>query len=365
MPSSERPSCRRNRWKRSWWVRITSIPFSSQALLGLFIIIVVWVFTIVPQSQPLEGALTASALNFELGAEHTDIKATYGLLAVPIKALTISGLPSGQLLQMPFRDERLNLQNGGVLELTAMGTSPMQFALALQSGIKVENLQPEGSDQLVIDLLPAKGKIRALDQSAISLTPPPPFPSESPSGDETSVYGALQAVFKEPGRTEKVLVAPDSQFSLPLVGATRLRLRMASDNNITVFEPNLSTQNVGFTTSKASLFDQAPIRLSTLRSGTLHLGRQEPLTLRQNQFLRINSPGISELTHLQIENGLITVEVVGETRRISTGLSPSHPTTVLQGTLLSRHLSPEQITSFYGFLAGVMSSLLLMLLKRE
>jgi hypothetical protein len=56
--------------------------------------------------------------------------------------------------------------------------------------------------------------------------------------------------------------------------------------------------------------------------------------------------------------------VVGETARIRSGLSLRHPTTDLQGTLLTRQLSPDQISAFFGFLAGVISSLLT-LLKRE
>jgi hypothetical protein len=59
------------------------------------------------------------------------------------------------------------------------------------------------------------------------------------------------------------------------------------------------------------------------------------------------------------------VEVVGETARIRSGLSLQHPTTDLQGTLLSRQLSPDQISAFFGFLAGVISSLVLSLFKGE
>lgn len=71
------------------------------------------------------------------------------------------------------------------------------------------------------------------------------------------------------------------------------------------------------------------------------------------------------LTSLRTDQDQLALEVVGQTQRIRSGLSLQHPTTVQQGTLLSRLLTPEQISGFFGFLAGVMSSLLLSLLKGD
>ena len=56
---------------------------------------------------------------------------------------------------------------------------------------------------------------------------------------------------------------------------------------------------------------------------------------------------------------------MGETNQIRSGLSQKRPTTVLSGTLLSRHLSPDQISGFFGFLVGVISSLVLTFFKGD
>jgi ankyrin repeat protein len=77
----------------------------------------------------------------------------------------------------------------------------------------------------------------------------------------------------------------------------------------------------------------------------------------------VDEDGVSVITQAAYQ-GQLAVEVVGETARIRSGLSLRHPTTDLQGTLLTRQLSPDQISAFFGFLAGVISSLLT-LLRRE
>ena len=71
------------------------------------------------------------------------------------------------------------------------------------------------------------------------------------------------------------------------------------------------------------------------------------------------------ITSLRADQGQLAVEVVEETARIRSGLSLQQPTPDLKGTLISRHLSPDQISAFFGFLAGVLSSLLLKLFKGE
>ena len=156
-----------------------------------------------------------------------------------------------------------------------------------------------------------------------------------------------------------------AEFPLSLPGAVRLRLQRVEAKSTMVFESNLSVKDVQFRSERSSVFDQSPVSLSTLRSGTLHLGRQEPLTLRPDQFLHLDPPGIGVITSLRAEPGQLAVEVVGATARIRSGLSLQHPTTDLTGTLLSRHLSPDQITGFFGFLAGVISSLVVRLLQGD
>jgi hypothetical protein len=223
----------------------------------------------------------------------------------------------------------------------------------------VENLQLEGKDQLVLDLIPPRPASSAADQAAAELTIVPP------AGPAYGSESALQALYQEPGRPARRLSAPDAQFRLPLAGSTRLRLQRALPDRPVVFERNLPVQEVQFTTERKSLFDQTPITFSTLRSGTLHLGRMEPLSLRADQFLKIEPPGIAVLTSLRAEQRQLAVEVVGETDQIRNGLSQKHPTSVLYGTLLSRHLSPDQISGFFGFLVGVISSLVLTFFKGD
>jgi hypothetical protein len=315
-----------------------------------------------PQPQSLEGAIKATAISFQVANKGPAEAPAQGFLAIPIQALAISGLPEGNSLQVPFRGLPLKFNEGGVLELNSMSSAPMQFALALPAGILVDNLHFEGSDQLIFDLLPASANSDLSDQPEIALTPP--VVAYTTEGEPASTE-PLKAVFKEPGQNDQPLNSPKAQFRLPLNGATRLRLQLEDVKGIIVFEPNLLVQKVLFSIKKRSLFDQTYNRFSTIRSGTLHLGRQEPLTLRLDQFLNIDPPGIGELTDLRAENGLLHVGVVGETSRIRAGLSPGSPSTMLQGTLLSRHLSTTQITGFWGFLAGVISSLFLMLFKAD
>ena len=79
----------------------------------------------------------------------------------------------------------------------------------------------------------------------------------------------------------------------------------------------------------------------------------------------MDPPGITELTDLRRQKGLYSVELVGQTRTLRAGLSPERPTTVVQGNLLRRHFTPEQIGGIYGVLTGAAGSALLVLMKWE
>jgi hypothetical protein len=339
------------------WPQVRPDP---RAVLGLGLCGLAWGVAIAPQRQPLEGALRASALGFVLQPPPEQASGpAQGFLAVSLRSLSIKGLGAGEPLLLPFRGQRLLLDGGRDLSLTAPATEPLELRLALAPGTRVENLQLEGKDQLVLDLIPprAAASASAADQATAGLTIIPPAGPADGSGS------ALQALYQEPGMPARRLSAPEAQFRLPLAGATRLRLQRTVPDRPVVFERNLSVQEVRFTTERQSLFDQSPLTFSTLRSGTLHLGRMEPLNLRADQFLQIEPPGIAVLTSLRSEQNQLAVEVVGETDQIRSGLSQKHPTTVISGTLLSRHLSPDQISGFFGFLVGVISSLVLTFFK--
>lgn len=347
---------------RGWrsLVRWPQVRPDPRAVLGLGLCGLAWGAAIAPQRQPLEGALRLSALGFTFRPqpEQANVPAQ-GFLSHSLKSLTIKGLGSGEPLLLPFRNQRLPLDGGRDLSLIASAAEPLGLRLALAPGTRVENLQLEGKDQLVLDLIPPRASAAAADQAAAELTIIPPAGPAEGSGS------ALQAHYQEPGRPARSLSAPEAQFRLPLAGATRLRLQRALPDQPVVFERNLPVQEVQFTTQRQSLFDQSPISFSTLRSGTLHLGRMEPLNLRADQFLQIEPPGIAVLTSLRSDQNQLAVEVVGETNQIRSGLSQKRPTTVLSGTLLSRHLSPDQISGFFGFLVGVISSLVLTFFKGD
>lgn len=340
------PDAPTRRWR---WPRLEPDP---RAVLGLGLCGLAWGVAVAPNRQPLEGALRLSALSFVLqptaGAASGPAQ---GFLAIPVRSLTIKGLPEGAPLVLPFSGQRLALNGGSGLSLVASAADPLEARIALPPGTRVDNLQPEGKDQLVLDLVPPRSAASAEATAELTIIPP--------AGPAAANTKALQAVFQEPGRPVRRLSPPDTQFRLPLAGATRLRLQWAHPDQPVVFERNLPVGDVQFTTERDSLFDQTPITFSTLRSGTLHLGFQEPLSLRPDQFLQIDPPGIVVLTTLRTDQDQLAVEVVGQTQRIRSGLSLLHPTTVQQGTLLSRLLTPDQISGFFGFLVGVISSLVM------
>ena len=351
-----------------WPLRGLSPHLNPHALLGLVLCGLAWGVAMAPLRQPLEGALRVGALSFVLqGNEGESSGPLQGFLALPLRSLTIKGQGDGAAgppLLVPLSGQRLALTGGSSLILSATAPDSLGMRLALPPGTRIKNLQLEGKDQLVLDLLPPRQRASgqgAPPGAAAELTITPPITEASPAKAPT---GGLQAVFQQPGRTTQQITPPQAEFRLPLAGPTRLRLQRADPISQTVFESNLRVADVQFISEGSSLFDQSPITLSTLRAGTLHLGRQQPLSLRPDQFLRLDPPGIGMITSLRTDQGQLAVEVVGETARIRSGLSLRHPTTDLQGTLLTRQLSPDQISAFFGFLAGVVSSLLT-LLKRE
>ena len=352
-----------------WPLRGLSFHLDPRALLGLGLCGLAWGVAMAPLRQPLEGALRVSALSFVLqGNEGEPNGQLQGFLALPLRSLSIKGQgdgAAGPSLELPLSGQSLALTGGSALILSAAAPDTLGMRIALPPGTRIKNLQLEGKDQLVLDLLPPRQGARgqgAPPGAAAELTITPPIAEASPG---RASAGGLQAVFQQPGSAAKRITPPQAEFRLPLAGPTRLRLQRADPKSQTVFESNLPVGDVQFISEGSSLFDQSPITLSTLRAGTLHLGRQQPLSLRPDQFLRLDPPGIGVITSLRADQGQLAVEVVGETARIRSGLSLEHPTTVLQGTLLSRQLSPDQISGFFGFLAGVISSLVLTLFKGE
>lgn len=346
------------RWNFRSLLRWPHLKADPRAVLGLGLCGLAWGVAVVPNRQPLEGVLKVNGLSFRLQPPPEDASgSSYGFLATSLRSLTIKDLGTGDPWQLPFSGQRLALDGGRELTLAASTVDPMELRIALPPGTRVENLQLEGKDKLIFDLLPPRSASSTQAVMATELTIVPP------GGQAIANNQSLHAIFQEPGRAAQKLNPPQSQFSLPLAGPTRLRLQRAMLESPVVFERNLPVRDVQFTTTRDSLFDQSPITFSTLRSGTLHLGRMEPLNLRADQFLQIESPGINVITSLRSEQEQLALEVVGETDQIRSGLSQRYPTTVLSGTVISRYMSPDQISGFFGFLVGVISSLVLTFFK--
>lgn len=230
-PSPE-PVIQPRRWPR----------FDPRAMLGLGLCGLAWGVAIAPQRQPLEGTLQLSGLSFVLQPPPGETGGpAQGFLAVPLRGLTIKGLAEGAPLVVPFSGQRLALNGGSGLSLTASTADPLEVRIALPPGTRVQSLQPEGKDQLVVDLLPPS---RGGQPVPAELTIIPP------AGVTTANSTAMGAVFQVPGRPEQRISPPDSQFSLPLTGATRLRLQRVNPNRAVVFESNLPVAEVKFTTER-------------------------------------------------------------------------------------------------------------------
>jgi hypothetical protein len=233
------------------------------------------------------------------------------------------------------------------------------LALRLPPGATVANLHADDPQELVLDLRSPARQGAGGEPVDLSLTPP--ALKEGLSGASTG----LQAVFKPPGGPARPLPSPQSTFHLPLRGDARLRLRLVAPE--AVFEPELPVRDVRFTSLKPSFFDpsRSVLQLSHLRDGTMFFGRQEPLVLRASQFLTLAPPGITEFTDLRFQEGMFIVSLKGETSRVGTGLSSRRPTLERHGTLLSRHLAPDQITAFFGVLAGAIGSLVVVFFRAQ
>jgi hypothetical protein len=352
--------------RRRWRWHTPKLHADPRVLAGIGLCSLAFVTAVSPQRQSLEGALRVNGLSFVLKAPEGDSEtASRGFLVVPLRSLTIKELDGGNGLVVPLSGKGLALGGNKSLSLHASWAEPMWLRIALPVGTRIETIQIEGKDEVVLDLLPPPSSDRAGLPAELVIIPP--TRAGTAIGPATT---ALQAVYAVPGRQKERIKTPETEFPLPLTGGTRLRLQRADPSRPLVFERNLRVRDVRFISQTKSLFDQLPVTTSTLQSGTLRLGRQEPLTLQTDQFLQIDPPGIDIITSMRITPeaerkdskkppDLLAVEVIGESTKIRSGLSLDHPTTEVQGTLLSRHLSPDQMSSLFGFLAGVLSSLVL------
>ena len=350
------------------WLRSLAGSFNLWGLGALLLALaVLWLVSSMPLAQTVEGTVETSALSFQLSQPSAGgaVDQPIGLLEVDVRNLVISGLRDGSPALFRLKGTPLRVENGASVEFKPSASETFAVAIQLSPGTRVENLHGEEQQELVVDLRSPTGT-KPSTPGAIDLSITPPAAREESleepaQGESTGSASGLLALHKPASQPERSLSTPNGAFSLVLQGDARLRLQLA--NPSLVFEPNLPVRDVKFSSVKASVFGRGDLLLSNVRKGTLHFGRREPLQLRANQFLQMGAPGILDLMDLRLEQNQLIVSVSGQTNRLSAGLSPERASTELIGTILSRHLSPEQISGFYGFMAGVIGSIVLVFFR--
>lgn len=346
------PSPCRKRLQSAWrWLRNARRDRHWLSLGGLVLCAGVWVVTVMPRTQPLEGTLEATAINFSL----PPALPVEGLpfLGLSLRSLTLSSVEGTEPARIRIGDTNLTLADGDSLTLEAAaprpGKEPVLFAqVRLLAGARVRQLQAVGSGERELSM---------------ELRPPAHDDNQAPVALAITPGQPLRARLSR-GNTQAPSVPP-SEFSPRLRGALVLRLLPLEPDKAVVFEPALPVRDLALEAESPSLFDGSKLIRSSLRQGELHLGLREPLQLRPDQVLTMHPPGVNELTdlRLQAKGSSLVMAVVGESTGISAGLSRKHPTVLVSGTVLSRFLSPEQIAGFYAFLGAMAGAALLVFLK--
>jgi len=370
------------RWRRRRGIRRLAATFNLWALAVLAVaLLVLWLVSAMPLAQTVEGTVETRAISFQLrpSAQDGSAEDVIGFLAETPRELRISALRDGAPVSFPLKGRSVRLEQGRQVAFLSAARETFPVKLLLPPGSRVDNLHGEvttgrgGKQQeLVMDLRapasgsPSSAKGESPKPIELRLTPPAAGESAegSPSrGQRVETRSGLLSVVEAAGEPEQPLATPEGTFSLLLAGDLRLRMTLAAPT--VVFEPDLPVAAVTFSSVKPSSFGRGELLLSNLRQGTLHFGRHESLKLRENQFLTIGPPGLLELTDLRLANNTLVALVSGQTSRLSTGLSPNRASTELKGTLLSRSLSPEQISGVYGFLSGVIGSMVLVFFRAD
>jgi len=373
--------------------RFRRIPVPAIGLAGIGTLVIL---NLIPASQSFEGVIEATSLTFKTagGGEANDrtFLSTYvssislGALDVDSVGLAFPVQLGGDIrkafqkgVALPKLEARpilpIQLSHGANLNLVAPspGTIPIDAKLVLPTGTKVQDLNyDEHTSTLGFEIVPPSGG----ENPTLTITP------QEAVQVEISSAGALPGI-PLPSSGEISFRLDTSEFSVPIKASARLRLKLVTPPGIDLFPHLLKVSEVSFEKETRSSSDQVPISRSTLQGGTIHLGQQEVLTLRPDQLLIINPPGIDELNFLRVtlpQKGesrtakadqsspegpaRLTVGVVGTSHKIAAGLSRKHPTSYREGSLLSRLLNPAQLTAMNGFLGGIASALVLSFFKK-
>jgi hypothetical protein len=368
------------------------LPAIGLAGIGTLVIL-----NLFPASQPFEGVLEATSATFKT-ADGGDVTGRTFLLT-PVSSISLGALDvdsvglalpmqlGGEIrnafqkgVALPTLEARpilpIRLSHGDILSLGApsSGSNAIDAKLDLPTGTKVQDLTyDEHTSTLDFGIVPLSDG----EKPTLTITPQEPVQVEIPAG-------ALPGIpLPSPGEVSFRL--DTSEFSVPINAPARIRLKLATPPGIDLFPQRLKVSEVSFENEPRSSSDEGRIPpRSTLQGGTLHLGKQEVLTLRPDQSLIIQPPGIEEFSFLRVslpqkgENptakadqsspkgpGRLSVGVVGTSHSIAAGLSQRHPTSYREGSLLSRLLNPAQLTAVNGFLGGIASALVLSFFKEE
>jgi hypothetical protein len=374
--------------------RFRRIPLPAIGLAGIGTLVIL---NLIPAFQPFEGVLEATSLTFKTagGSEAND----RSFLATQVSEISLGGLDvdgvggafpaqlggeirgaSQQGVALPQLEARPSLQlqlgDGAKLRLgaPASGSAPIDLRLKLPAGTKVRDLTyDENTSTLAFGIVPPSGG----DKPTLQITP------REAVQVKISSDRALPGI-RLPSSGEVRFRLDTSEFSVPIKAPARLTLKLAAPPGIDLFPQRLPVSEVRFDEELRSSFDEVPIPRSTLRGGTLHLGLQEGLSLRPDQSLTIQPPGIEEFSFLRVplpqkaanstasadpssseEPARLTVGVVGTSRSIAAGLSQRHPTSFRRGSVLSGLLAPAQLAAVNGFLGGIASALVLSFFRKS
>ena len=377
--------------------RFRRIPLPAIGLAGIGTLVIL---NLIPASQPFEGVLEAAYLTFKTagGSEASDrtfldtqvseislgdldvdgVRVPF-LVQLGGEGTKISGA-SQQGVALPQLEARPSLQlqlgDGAKLRLgaPASGTAPIGLRLVLPSGNKVRDLTyDEHTSSLAFGIVPPSGG----EKPTLQITP------QEPVEVKISSARALPGI-RLPSSGEVRFRLDTSEFSVPITAPARLTLKLAAPPGIDLFPQRLQVSEVSFEEEPRPRHGEVPVPRSTLRGGTLHLGLQEGLSLRPDQSLTIQPPGIGEFSFLRVplpqkaasppapadpsspeEPARLTVGVVGTSRSIAAGLSQRHPTSFRRGSVFSGLLAPAQLAAVNGFLGGIASALVLSFFRKS
>lgn len=366
----------------------------AYGIIGIAILVFL---NLIPQSLSFEGVLDATAVSFSTSVGGDDERSfltrqvsSFTLTSLPgedgpihavdmkiggtISGATLDGIPQPQLnarTSFPLR-----LDGESLLQMSAPATSSLGLKLQLPPHTDVRDLSyDEHTSTLSFGIRPP-----SKPKPTLTITPP----SDRSLMVALNNASALSGLRLPSSRPVNFLLST-SEFTVPIEAPARFRLKLADPPGIDLFPQSLLVSKVNFSEEiRSSSYAEVSITKSTLLGGALYLGRQEGLSVRPDQWLSVQAPGITELSFLRIllpkkvssptipadqhsseEQARLTVGVVGTSPEIGAGLSQKNPTSFRRGSVLSWLLAPDQQAALNSFMGGILSGLVLVLFNKR